>query len=312
MQLVEIDADGAGQRVDNFLLRVLKGVPRSRIYRLLRKGEVRVNGGRVGPDRKLTAGDKVRIPPVRTGTVSPTAPSAGLLQTLRDAITFEDERILVVNKPAGLAVHGGSGISAGLIETLRQLLPEERSLELIHRLDRDTSGCVMVAKRRSALRLLQAQLREKTGLAKFYLVVVHGRWVDGARSRIDLPLTRNLLRSGERISRVAVDGKPSTTLIRVLATSDSLSLLEAQPITGRTHQIRVHCAASGFPVVGDQKYGVPDRDRVLPGGVPRMMLHARRLVIPSWEEGGPAIEIEAGLDAAYVGFLSKNGLDRKL
>jgi 23S rRNA pseudouridine955/2504/2580 synthase len=299
VQFIEIDADYAGQRIDNYLFRELKGVPKSRVYRILRRGEVRLNGKRVKPDRKLSAGDTLRIPPVRMGDEkSASRPGHAMIDKVLKSIIYEDNLIFILNKPAGIAVHGGSGISAGIIETLRQLKPEERGLELVHRLDRDTSGCLMVSRRRSALRKLQAALREKTaqnqeseGMHKFYTVIVSGKW-PRRKTLVDLPLTKNMLASGERVSRVAADGRPSVTRFRLLATAGELSLLEAEAVTGRTHQIRVHCAASGYPVLGDEKYGGL--------AAARMMLHASRLVIPNWGEEGQTLELEAPEDAAFV------------
>ena len=297
VQIVEIDEETAGQRVDNFLSRELKGVPRSRIYRLLRRGEVRVNGGRVKPSTRLQTGDKLRLPPVRMATPRKAgAAPRWIEETVRNSIIYEDPRMYVVNKPAGIAVHGGSGISQGLIEVMRKLYPDEKSLELVHRLDRDTSGCLMVARRRSALRELQRALRDRQDLHKYYLAVVHGRWPK-RKTRVALPLAKNLLQSGERISRVAAEGKPSLTHFEVLATNGEFSLLLAEPVTGRTHQIRVHCAQSGHPVVGDSKYGDLEKNKAARKlGYRRMMLHAWRLEIPV-EDG--SVKVEAVLDESF-------------
>lgn len=300
VQFVEIDSENDGQRVDNYLFRLLKGVPKSRVYRLLRRGEVRVNGGRVKAHRKLTMGDTLRIPPVRTATREEAdQPPAYLLESLNNSIIYEDKYILVINKPTGLAVHGGSGISTGVIEGLRALRPDDKNLELVHRLDRDTSGCLMVARKRSALRTLQASLRDKEDLAKFYEVIVHGRW-PRRRTRVDAPLAKNTLKSGERISRVDQEGKPSLTRFELIATSGDYSLLRAEPVTGRTHQIRVHCAAVGFPVVGDPKYGNEEKDKILrANGLGRMMLHASRLEIPPLSPDAEPFIVEASADAAF-------------
>ncbi|TQV73479.1 23S rRNA pseudouridine(955/2504/2580) synthase RluC [Exilibacterium tricleocarpae] len=277
VQLVKIDPDQAGQRVDNFLLARLKGVPKSRIYRILRKGEVRVNRGRVKPDHKLQAGDLVRIPPVRVAaTTSLPKPGAGLRRVLAEAVLFEDGGLLVIDKPSGLAVHGGSGVSLGLIESLRQLRPQARYLELVHRLDRDTSGCIMVAKKRSVLRHLQEQMRAGR-VDKVYQALVAGQW-PADRAHINAPLRKNELSSGERIVRVTPDGKPSLTQFSVLQRYDRVTLVEAKPITGRTHQIRVHARHAGHPLVGDDKYGDDALNKTLRElGVRRLFLHAARL-----------------------------------
>lgn len=299
VQIVEIDEENGGQRVDNYLCRELKGVPKSHIYKLLRRGEVRLNGGRIKASTRLTAGDSLRIPPIRMRQRG--APEAsGWLQTkLEESIIYEDKVMLVLNKPAGIAVHGGSGISAGVIEGLRARRPDDKHLELVHRLDRDTSGCLMIAKRRSALRFLQGELRSKTRLRKHYLVIVHGRW-SKRRQQVDAPLEKNTLKSGERISRVNADGKACLTRFELLATNGEFSLLAAEPVTGRTHQIRVHCAIMGHPVVGDAKYGDEDKDKqVRARGFKRMMLHARRLEIPPMADDGEMLVVEAAPDAAF-------------
>ncbi|CAK0760510.1 23S rRNA pseudouridine(955/2504/2580) synthase [Gammaproteobacteria bacterium] len=297
---LEITPDQAGQRIDNFLTTHLKGVPRSHLYRLFRKGEVRVNKGRIGPEYRLQAGDTVRIPPVRQGvTEEPTRPGASTLELVQGRIIHEDSGLLVLNKPAGLAVHGGSGLRFGAIEVLRALRPDAPCLELVHRLDRDTSGLLMVAKRRSVLRRLHALLRTG-GVEKRYLALVQGVWSGGARN-IDAPLLKNHLQSGERIVRVDVTGKAAETRFIPLSGSSSrgglapvVSLLEARPITGRTHQIRVHAAHAGHPVAGDEKYGDPDFNRVARGwGLHRLFLHAHRLRL---EEDGEELSLEAPLD----------------
>ncbi len=301
VQFLAIDEESAGQRIDNYLFRILKGVPKSHVYRLLRRGEVRINGGRAKPTRKLLGGDTIRLPPIRTGDPDETSkPSFRLLETIGNSVIYEDDHMLVVNKPAGIAVHGGSGISAGVIEALRAIRPEEPHLELVHRLDRGTSGCLMIARRRSALRTLQGWLREKQALSKYYHVIVHGQWL-ASRTEVALALQKNTLKSGERVSRVDNDGKPSLTRFRVLEAGRHLSLLEAQPVTGRTHQIRVHCATCRCPVVGDEKYGDEALDRLL--APPRMMLHARRLVLPSLETASRTLVIEADLDARFLALI---------
>jgi 23S rRNA pseudouridine955/2504/2580 synthase len=278
---VEI-GDDAGQRIDNYLLKTLRGVPKSRVYRMLRTGEVRVNGGRKGPTYRLRDGDRVRLPPHRAG--EPAAePFIGdrLLEVLAEAIVYEDADLLAVNKPAGLAVHGGSGLAFGVVEALRRL--KGPSLELAHRLDRDTSGCLLLVKRRPALRRLHAIIREGR-MEKIYRLIVAGTWSADLGS-IRQPLKKYAAPSGERRVRVAADGKPSRTDFRVLARAGNLaSLLEAQLLTGRTHQIRVHCQSAGHPLLGDEKYG-SDESRALAEtyGIRRRCLHAESLTIP-WDD----------------------------
>lgn len=302
VRFVEVDAESAGQRLDNYLIRELKGVPRSRIYRIIRKGEVRVNKRRVRPDTRLGAGDSLRIPPVRTGLSAPVEGTSDLRDIIEKSIIYEDHVMLIVNKPAGLAVHGGSGVKAGLIEALRASRPNARHLELIHRLDRDTSGCLMIAKRRSYQRLVQQALREKAGVHKVYLAVVHGCWPDRLR-RVDASLERQVLGSGERMSRVSDTGKRSVTEFERLAEDGRLSLIQAVPLTGRTHQIRVHCKHAGYPVAGDEKYGDEDGDRRLKRrGYTRMMLHAHRLEIPALGDY-PAVAVEAPPDATMLSLI---------
>jgi 23S rRNA pseudouridine955/2504/2580 synthase len=299
VKIVAVDPDSDGQRVDNFLLKTMKGVPKSKIYRCIRKGEVRVNGKRVKADSRVSDGDQVRIPPVRMASdANPPLASKGTLQRLSDAVLFENDRLIVLNKPTGIAVHGGSGISVGVIEGLRQLRPEARFLELVHRLDRDTSGCLMIAKKSSYLKQLQSLLQNKDKLEKHYLCLVHGRWPT-RKQHVNLPLSKNVLASGERISRVQADGKSALTEYNVEKQSDELSLVAARPITGRTHQIRVHCSASGYPIVGDTKYGDEKGDSKLSLTHRRLMLHAVKLVIPD-VEGTTSVTVEAPLDQAFM------------
>ncbi|WP_084646250.1 23S rRNA pseudouridine(955/2504/2580) synthase RluC [Marinimicrobium agarilyticum] len=279
VQWLTIDADQAGQRVDNFLMARLKGVPKSKVYNILRKGEVRVNKGRVKPDYRLRAGDQVRVPPVRVAErPQPAKPSDQLTTQLERSILFENDGLLVINKPPGLAVHGGSGVSLGLIEVLRQMRPEARFLELIHRLDRDTSGCIMVAKKRSMLRHLQAALRDKSdsGVTKIYQALVLGRWSE-KRRMVDAPLMRLDIK-GDRIVKVHPEGKPSLTRFSVLSYFEGATLVEAHLITGRTHQIRVHAQSAGHSLVGDEKYGDDAANRRWrEKGAKRLFLHAAKL-----------------------------------
>jgi len=295
VKFIPIDDDRVGQRIDNFLMTQLKGAPKSLIYRIVRKGEVRVNKGRIKPDYKLKNGDLVRVPPVKLP--APNAPPAvgkGLEKQLREAILYESVGLLIINKPHGLAVHGGSGINLGLIESLRQLYPNERSLELVHRLDRDTSGCIMVAKKRSTLRAIHTQLREG-GIDKVYQALVIGGWPRSCQ-KVDAPLMKNVVQSGERMVRVAQEGKRSITRYRVLQNLGPFTLIEAKPITGRTHQIRVHCQHMGHPIVGDPKYGLDDVNLIQRQlGLNRLFLHAAqlRLVDPSTDK---KIDVRAPLD----------------
>jgi len=278
-----IDENSQGQRIDNFLIRTLRGVPKSRVYRLLRKGEVRVNKARVKPEYKLELGDTVRIPPVRVAEPPVIAmPSQSLWRHLEQAIVYESDRLMVVNKPSGVAVHGGDGVNLGLIEALRQIRSDCHYLELVHRLDKETSGCVIIAKKRSCLRQLQARFRSKTGLIKQYLALVVGKWPEQS-VRVREPLLRLEAADGNRIVKVHADGKPSETLFSVLEYLDwpgvgPATLVSAQPITGRTHQIRVHAQFMGHPLIGDPKYGLDAINRAASQlGPVRLMLHAESI-----------------------------------
>lgn len=276
VQQVTITASHEGQRVDNYLLSLFRGVPKSRVYRIIRKGEVRVNKKRVDASYRLVCGDLVRIPPVRMPEPNEvTQPGSRLTNSIDKAILYEDASLIVIDKPAGLAVHGGSGIKLGLIETLRAMRPEAPFLELVHRLDRDTSGCIMVAKKRSRLVFLHECLQQGT-IQKRYLAVVQGTWSGGRV--VEAPLFKYVLPSGERRVKVAPEGKFAKTGIKILESIKDVTLIEATPVTGRTHQIRVHCAFKGHPILGDDKYGPRDVDVKEGGG--RLMLHARELVIP--------------------------------
>ena len=276
--LVEITEDNHGQRVDNFLLTALKGVPRTLVYRIIRKGEVRVNKGRVKADSRLQSGDIIRIPPVRVPDKNETPDVSPALNGLLDsAIVYEDAGLLAVNKPHGLAVHGGSGVSLGMIEALRKMRPDHTFLELVHRLDRDTSGIILVAKKRSVLTALQRMLANKSGIKKRYLALVHGAWPEGVAD-VKLPLLRTERKSGERIVLVDDEGKTSHTRYSLLASGSHYSLVEAEPVTGRTHQIRVHCQSQGCTIAGDEKYGdKSEQDIDRQRGVRRLCLHAHQL-----------------------------------
>ncbi len=277
VQFRTISADEAGQRLDNFLLRELKKAPKSLIYRIIRKGEVRINKGRAKPERKLQEGDVVRVPPVTLpDDGEPVKPSAALAERLRNAVLYEDAGLLVINKPAGLAVHGGSGIHLGLVEALRQTR-DDHYLELVHRLDRETSGCIMLAKKRSVLRQLHQKLRDKNGVDKQYLALVKGHW-SRRRGVVDAPLLRTESPAGDRIVRVDGAGKTAKTAFELVETYADCSLVRAKPITGRTHQIRVHAQHCKHPLVGDDKYGDDAfNDHMRAHGVKRLFLHAASL-----------------------------------
>lgn len=295
VQWVEISAEEAGQRIDNFLQRVLKGVPKSRIYRLLRKGEVRVNKARAKPEYRVQSGDQVRIPPLRMAAGGEGAPVPGEARRLLDAVLYEDDRLLVLNKPSGMAVHGGSGLSFGVIEALRALRPAAPYLELVHRLDRDTSGCLLIAKRRSELRTLHQLLRSGQ-VEKRYLLLVQGQWGRELRE-IRVALKKNTLRGGERMVQVDAAGREALTRFQLLESYPGASLVEAELKTGRTHQIRVHAAHAGHPLAGDDKYGDADFNRRMRAlGLKRLFLHAHYVAFRD-PERGRAIEVSAPLGA---------------
>ncbi|WP_455365507.1 23S rRNA pseudouridine(955/2504/2580) synthase RluC [Kaarinaea lacus] len=287
--IVEISDERSGQRVDNFLLSQLKGVPKSRIYRLLRKGEVRVNKGRIKPDYRLKSGDLVRIPPIRVTSKEVSrqaAPSEGILALIQSSIIHDDDNLLVLNKPAGLAVHGGSGVNYGVIEALRVIFPEQQHLELVHRLDRDTSGCLLIAKKRSMLKRLHEQLRNND-IRKSYIALVKGRW-QGGKQTIDAPLRKNVLKSGERIVRVDPEGKAAQSIFKPIKIFLESTLMEVELITGRTHQIRVHAAYTGHPIAGDEKYGHRGFNLTMKElGLDRLFLHAKSLTFSPSENEGP-------------------------
>lgn len=304
MEWVEVDEGADGQRIDNFLSTRLKGVPRSHLYRLLRKGEVRVNRKRIRPEYRLQSGDLVRIPPVRSAApAAPARPAEGTAQRIRESLLYEDAALLVLDKPSGLAVHGGSGLSFGAIEALRSIYPEHRFLELVHRLDRETSGCLMVAKKRSALRALHEALREGR-VEKTYLALVRGAWTGGTR-RIDAALRKNVLQSGERVVRVDGDGKSSVSHFEPVARYREATLVRVRLETGRTHQIRVHAAHLGHPLAGDGKYGDETFNRRLRElGLKRLFLHAAALRLQHPQTGEP-LELEAPLPPELERVLEK-------
>jgi 23S rRNA pseudouridine955/2504/2580 synthase len=302
VRYIEVPPDYAGQRLDNFLIRELKGVPKTRIYRALRKGEIRVNKGRVKGDYRVVGGDKVRIPPLRIAEreSQPSLPKRWA-RLLEDNLVYEDEGLWVLDKPSGLAVHGGSGVNQGLIECLRLLAPGEKFLELVHRLDRDTSGCILVARKPAVLKDLHRQLREDK-VDKRYLALVSGSW-PSSRHFVEAPLKKNTLKSGERMVRVDREGKPARTEFRVVERFNAFTLVEAKPVTGRTHQIRVHALQAGHPILGDDKYG--DRDAnssAARQGLKRLFLHAAALQL---QLDGRRLRVSAPLDHNLEEFLEK-------
>jgi 23S rRNA pseudouridine955/2504/2580 synthase len=305
---VVIDENNAGQRIDNFLIARLKGLPRTRIYRILRRGEVRVNKGRIRQHYRLKPGDVVRIPPLRAGA-SPQPPAAprSLQSLVEEHILFEDRGLIVLDKPSGVAVHGGSGRSHGVIEALRAARGPRQYLELVHRLDRETSGCLMIAKRRPVLTALHAAFRRRS-VKKRYLVLVKGRWRGGARE-VEAGLTRSVLRSGERMVGVDVSGKAGRTRFVPLSVGRTASLIEALPFTGRTHQIRVHATSIGHPVAGDTKYGDKAFNRRMRGyELRRLFLHAVGLRFENPTDG-QRLSIEAPLPTELRVPMERLGLE---
>ncbi|MCC5792456.1 MAG: RluA family pseudouridine synthase [Legionellaceae bacterium] len=273
----EISEDESGQRLDNYLLRELKGVPKSHIYRIIRSGEVRANKKRVRPDYRLQTADRIRLPPLRTSEKDATDwTGSQVAARLKEVVVYEDECFLVINKPTGIAVHGGSGLKLGVIEALRQLRSDLHYLELVHRIDRETSGCLVLAKKRSALRALH-RLLEAREVDKMYWTLVHGSWTAGAARTVDAPLIKNQLQSGERLVKVDPTGKPSLTELKVLETMAEASLLEARPRTGRTHQIRVHCASIGHSIINDAKYAPKEAAPLFSALDGRLYLHAKTI-----------------------------------
>lgn len=275
VKTISVNEEHTGQRIDNFLLTHLKGVPKSLVYRIVRKGEVRVNKGRIKAEYKLQTGDEIRIPPIRISQKDNPLISTKLnkVNQLENRILFEDDSLLVLNKPSGMAVHGGSGVNFGVIEALRALRPQARFLELVHRLDRDTSGILLIAKKRSVLRHLHTQLREKH-VQKDYLALVRGQWQSHIKS-INAPLLKNELTSGERMVKVSNQGKPSETKFRIEERYTNATLIKASPVTGRTHQIRVHTRHAGHPIALDSKYGDKTFNQKMQHlGLNRLFLHA--------------------------------------
>lgn len=310
--MLTVDAGHDGQRLDNFLLSCLKGAPKTLIYRIIRKGEVRINKGRCKPDSRLQSGDQIRIPPIRLAQASETiSVSKGLQSHLEQAIVYEDDGLLAINKPHGLAVHGGSGINLGLIEALRKIRPDHSFMELVHRLDRDTSGIILVAKKRSVLVGLQKMLVNKAGIRKTYLALVHGKWPASIKE-VKAPLKKFERQSGERIVMVDADGRESHTRYELLASGSHYSLVEAEPVTGRTHQIRVHCQFQGFSIAGDEKYCPKiEQDIDKHNAIKRLCLHAYRLSFRH-PESGKQLHLTAPFDAEFQSTLERVGCHASL
>ncbi len=275
VQYRQIDHESVGQRLDNFLLKELKGVPKSHIYRIIRSGEVRVNMQRAKPHLHLQENDKVRIPPIRTSEPKAIVYSHNFAKQLLDSIIYEDAKLLVINKPSGMAVHGGSGVNAGVIEALRELRQDLPYLELMHRLDKETSGCLVIAKKRSALRILNSELADRQ-IQKTYIAILNKSWKGPKQQVVSVPLQKNILKSGERLVTVNKDGKDAKTIFKLLENYQEACMVEVNPKTGRTHQIRVHSAYLGHPIIGDKKYGT-DGAEVLRQEKPRLCLHASKI-----------------------------------
>jgi 23S rRNA pseudouridine955/2504/2580 synthase len=310
IEIRTITEQEAGQRIDNLLMRHFKTVPRSRVYRLLRKGEVRVNRKRVDAEYRVAAGDEVRLPPVRIDRSSePSRPSSSLQELVERALIYQDKHLLVIDKPAGVAVHGGSGMSHGVIEALRASRPRE-TLELVHRLDRDTSGCLAVARDRVTLTSLHALIRE-SGMHKTYLGLVSGSWQLGTK-RIDAPLATDDRRHGERHVRVAAAGKDSVSVFKPVQFFGSLAtLMEVDIPTGRTHQIRVHAAFAGHPLLGDDKYGDRERNAELKRqGLRRIFLHAHSIAF-DWPGSGVPFHVSAPLPAELAAVIDTIGAKKR-
>ncbi|NOZ52313.1 MAG: 23S rRNA pseudouridine(955/2504/2580) synthase RluC [Gammaproteobacteria bacterium] len=307
--ILSICEERAGQRIDNFLMSQLKGVPKSRIYRLLRKGEVRVNKGRIKADYRLQVGDSVRIPPVRTAPRSHiNPPNERVASLIRESTVYEDAAMLIINKPAGLAVHGGSGLSYGVIEALRMIYPEAKNLELVHRLDKHTSGCLLIAKKRSVLRQLHDLFRCNQ-VQKRYVALLKGRW-QGGKQQVNAPLLKNTLRSGERVVRVDPQGKAALSIFRPIRVFSDASLVEVEILSGRTHQIRVHAASIGYPIAGDEKYGHNGFNQMMKlHGLHRLFLHAKSLKL-TLPEASQSINVVSALGETLTHVLHELGKGR--
>ncbi len=308
VRLVTITAEEAGQRIDNYLVRQFKGVPKSRIYRILRKGEVRVNKKRIKPVYKLQEHDEVRLPPIRMSAEKTRRPPDHVLDLVESRISYEDDRLFIVNKPSGLAVHAGTGIDYGVIDALNTLYPKQQSY-LVHRLDRETSGCLLIARDRQAMLSLQTSIREGQ-IDKFYSALLMGSWGQGKQA-IDIPLRRNKIQDGERLVQVDDNGKEAVSIfypVREFAghgKQTTVTLMKIKLVTGRTHQIRVHALETGHPLAGDQKYGNADfNDELKRIGLKRMFLHAQSLAFPH-PDGGQKMHIDPPLDNDLNAVLQK-------
>ena len=300
-----IDDQYVGQRVDNYLATRMKGLPKSRLYRAVRKGEVRVNKKRIKPEYRLQLGDEVRIPPLRLSEPEELeAPSRYLVKQLESRVLYESDNLLMINKISGLSVHGGTGITSGLIEALRYMRPDAKRLELVHRLDRGTSGCLLLAKKRHALLELHEMFLNRS-IKKQYLALVQGCWKESVK-KVDAPLLKNHLKSGERVVKVDEGGKPSVTRFRVIRRFEGATLLEAIPLTGRTHQIRVHAACSGHPILGDEKYGDDKVNKACQkNGLRRMFLHSSGLSFGLSKASNEEVNLCAPLDADLIAYLNR-------
>ncbi len=300
---VDIDEEQAGQRLDNFLITRLKGVPKSRIYRIIRKGEVRINKGRINVNYRLICGDKLRIPPVRmTENTQKIFIKTALKHSLENDIIFEDDFLIGLNKPSGFAVHGGTGIDSGIIEALRTLRPDARFLELVHRLDKETSGCLLIAKKRSALRSLHELFRGE-GIDKTYLALLAGCW-QRKKQTVNMPLLKNTANNGERIVVISKKGKQAETFFRRIQRFQNATLVEASPKTGRTHQIRVHAAYLGHPIVADDRYGnMTTNQQFKQRGYKRLFLHAKKLSF-AHPNTGEIMTLNAPLPSSLITLLN--------
>lgn len=294
VQYRQIEHDSAGQRLDNFLIKELKGVPKSHIYRVIRSGEVRVNMCRIKPNYHLQEHDNVRIPPIRTAEPQTVVYSNSFAKQLLESIIYEDAKILVLNKPSGMAVHGGSGVNSGVIEALRELRQDLPYLELMHRLDKETSGCLIVAKKRSALRILNSELADRQ-ISKTYIALLNKTWTGPKQQTVEVALQKNILKSGERLVTVNQNGKSAKTTFKLLENYQEACMVEVNPKTGRTHQIRVHSAYLGCPIIGDKKYGDEDL-AILKREKPRLCLHASKI---SFTLEGKKYTFEAKPDASF-------------
>ena len=304
VKFITASSEDAGQRVDNFLMRHYRNVPKTLIYRIIRKGEVRVNKGRVKQTTRIQEGDLIRIPPIRTPEKMEVKIPAGQLERMEQAILYEDADLMVINKPSGVAVHGGSGVQFGLIEVMRELRPLAKRMELVHRLDRETSGCILLAKKASILKALHEQIREDK-MVKEYLALLSAHWPKG-KQKIDLPLLKNTLQSGERMVVIDQSGKPSVSFFKVKQHFKEVDLVTVRLKTGRTHQIRVHAQSQGCSIVGDDKYGDKSVNKSFAKlGMRRLALHAQFLTFthPGKEGDQAVIKIEAPLHQDFEGII---------